>query len=99
MNVTGGQTCALPIFPLRITFTFLSENVQQDRFLLCLQKLKCSDEQRYIVAINWSVVTQPELLKNDARYEQALDALFDFVCKLRDRFSRNRLDEMPRLVV
>src|SRR6266542_2398055 len=41
----------------RVSFAFLSENVQQHRFFLSFQKLKCPDQQWNIVPVNWSVVT------------------------------------------
>jgi len=51
-----------------VTFAFFGENVQQDWFLLRFQKLKCPDQQRDVVSVDRSVVTQAELLENDARH-------------------------------
>src|SRR5205814_4989148 len=73
--------------------------MQQHRLLLCFQKLKCPDEQRNIVTVNRSVITQAELLENDARDEQTFDTLFDFMRELCYRFARDTLHQVPRLVM
>ena len=49
-----------------VTFAFFGENVQENRFLLRFQKFKCPDQQRDVVPVDRSVVTQAELLENDA---------------------------------
>src|SRR5215475_11431966 len=75
-----------------ITLALLGQDVQQDRFVLRFQKFECPDEQRNVVSIDWSVITQTELLENDTWHKQAFDALLNFMRKLRNRFSGNRLD-------
>src|SRR4029453_14687765 len=83
----------------RVAFAFLGKNVEQDGFILRFQKLKCPDEQRNVVSIDRPVIAQAELLENDTRYEQAFDALLNFMRKLCDRFSSNRLDKMTRFLM
>src|SRR5205814_6793592 len=82
-----------------VAFALLRQDMQQHRLLLCLQKLKCPDEQRNVVSIDRPVITEAELLENNTRYKQAFDALFDFMRKVCDGFSGNRFDEMPGFVV
>ena len=51
------------------------------------------------MSIDRPVIAQAELLENDTRYEQAFDALLNFMRKLCDRFSSNRLDKMTRFLM
>ena len=58
---------------------FLRQDVEQDRLVLRLQKLERADEQRDVVAIDRAVITQAELLEDDARQEQIFHPFFDLV--------------------
>ena len=49
--------------------------------------------------IDRAVVAQTEFFKNHARHEQTLDAFFHLVGELHTGFSKNRLDEIARLIV
>ena len=49
--------------------------------------------------IDRAVIAQTEFLKDHARHEQTLDAFFHFVRELHAGFSKNRLDEIARLIV
>ena len=82
-----------------VPFAFLGENVQQHRLFLRLQKLEGLCQQRDIVSIDGSVVAQTEFLENNAGYQQPLHAFFHFVRELHAGFSKNRLDEIARLIV
>ena len=82
-----------------VAFAFLGQNVEQHRLVLRLQKFERPDEQRNVVAIDRSVITQTELLEDHARHEQAFHALLDFVRELHAGFPKDRLDEIARLLV
>jgi uncharacterized lipoprotein YmbA len=82
-----------------VSLAFLGENVQQHRFFLRLQKFECPDEQRNIVPVNWTVITQAQFLEDDTRHEQAFDAFLHFVREVHAGFPKNRLDEIASLIV
>src|SRR5205814_3726518 len=82
-----------------VAFAFLRENVEENRFLLGFQKLKCPDQQRDIVPINRTVVAQAQLLEDNARDNQPLYAFFDLMREFDRRFAGNRSDEIARFVV
>src|SRR5439155_7543362 len=82
-----------------VSLAFLGENVQQHRLFLRLQKFECPGQQWNIVAVNWAVITQAQLLEDDTRHEQAFDAFLHFVCDVYARFPKNRLDKVASLIV
>src|ERR1700730_7642106 len=82
-----------------ITFAFFGQNVQQDRFILSLEKFKCANQQRNIVSINRAVVAQTQFFEDNARDDQTFNAFFDLMSEVGDGFSSDRLDESARLVV
>ena len=49
--------------------------------------------------IDRAVVAETEFFENHARHEQTLDAFFHLMRKLHAGFSKNRLDEIARLIV
>ena len=63
------------------------------------QKFESADEQRNIVTIDRSVITQTELLKNHTRHEQALHAFFDLVGQVQRGLASDRPNELARLFV
>ena len=71
----------------RVAFALLGQNVQQDRFVLRLQKLEGPDKQGNVMAIDRPVVAQAELLEHHARQQQVFDARLDFVGELCDGFA------------
>src|SRR5437867_12794165 len=82
----------------RISFAFLSKDMQQDRFFLRFQKLERSNKQGNIVSVDRPIATQPKLLEDDARHDQALDALLDFTPKFRHGFSGNTFHKVARFL-
>ena len=54
-----------------VAFAFLGQNMEQDRLVLRLEKFERADQQRNVVAVNRSVITQPKLFENYARHDQA----------------------------
>src|SRR6266404_444709 len=82
-----------------VAFAFLRQNVQQDGFILRLEKFECADEQGNIVSVDRSVIAKAEFFEDYARHEQAFDAFFDLVGEFSDRLSSDRFDEAPRFVV
>ncbi len=82
-----------------VTFAFFGENVQQHRLVLSFQKFKRPDQQRNVVPVDRSVVTQAQFLENDARHDQTFHAFFDFMSELHRRFAGNRLYELTRFFV
>ena len=51
------------------------------------------------MSIDRAVVAQTEFFENHARHEQTLDAFFHLMRELHAGFSKNRLDEIARLIV
>src|SRR4030095_12893293 len=78
----------------RVSLALLREYMQQHRLFLSFQKLKCPDQQRNIMAVDWPVVTQAEFFENDTGHEQALYAFPRLGHEVRHRFSSDRADEM-----
>ncbi len=56
-------------------------------------------QQRNVMTVDRSVVTQAEFFKNHAGQEQILHALFDLVREFDRALARDRFDEPARLVV
>ena len=48
---------------------FFGKNVEQNRLILRFQKLKCPNQQRDIVPIDWTVVPQPQFFENNTRHD------------------------------
>src|ERR1019366_6061778 len=64
-----------------VAFALFREDMKQDRFILCFQKLKRADEKRNIVAVDRSVVAQAALFENNAWAEKPLAALLHLINK------------------
>ncbi len=71
----------------------LRQHVQQHRVVgLRLEKLEGLHQQRQVVAVDGTIVLQPELLEEDGRPEQALGGLFGAARHLRRRLATHPLD-------
>ena len=73
--------------------------MKQHRLVLRLKKFERTDEQRNVVPVNRSVITQPELFKDHAGQEEILHAFFEPMRELDGALARDRFDEPARLVV
>ena len=82
-----------------VAFAFLGQNMDQDRLVLRLEKFERADEQRNVVAVNRSVITQPKLFENYARYKKILHALFDPMREFDRALARDRFNEPARLIM
>ena len=71
----------------------------KNRFVLRLQKFEGADQQRNIVTIDRSVITQTELLEDHTRHEQVFHAFFDLVREVQRGLASDRLNEFARLFV
>src|SRR5271165_2508981 len=83
----------------RIALTLLRDDVEQNWFVLPLQKLKGLNEQRNIMPVDRSIITESKILKNDAWQNKVLNALFDLVNKLLCESATDHFHELGGLFV
>ena len=76
-----------------VALALFRQDVEQDRFVLLLQKFEGPGEQRNVVPIDRTVVTEAEFFEDDARQEKAFHAFLDLVREVQHALAGDRLDE------
>ena len=82
-----------------ITFAFLCQNVQENWLILTLEELESFRQQRNVVSINRTVITQPKFFKDDAGQKEILYSFFEFVRKLNSGPPAYRFDKASCFVM